>query len=57
MTSTCRRVDVYDFDRLPEAELMDTVAHLQLEGDALNVALLMPEEKRATRAGLVGALT
>ena len=25
----------------------------QLEGDALNVALLVPESKRATRAGLV----
>ena len=29
----------------------------QLEGDALNVALLVPEVKRATRVGLVGALT
>ena len=28
-----------------------------LEGDALNVALLVPEAKRATRAVLVGALT
>ena len=28
-----------------------------LEGDALNVALLVPEVKRATWAGLVGALT
>ena len=28
-----------------------------LEGDALNVALLVPEVKRATRAGLVGELT
>ena len=28
-----------------------------LEGDALNVALLVPETKRATRAGLVGELT
>ena len=28
-----------------------------LEGDALNVALLMPEVNRAMRAGLVGALT
>ena len=28
-----------------------------LEGDALNVALLVPEVNRATRAGLVGALT
>ena len=29
----------------------------QLWGDALNVALLVPELKRATRAGLVGALS
>ena len=28
-----------------------------LEGDALNVALLVPESKRASRVGLVGALT
>ena len=28
-----------------------------LEGDALNVALLVPETKRATQAGLVGAPT
>ena len=28
-----------------------------LEGDELNVALLVPEVKRATQAGLVGALT
>ena len=28
-----------------------------LEGDALNVALLVPEVKRVTQAGLVGALT
>ena len=28
-----------------------------LEGDALNVALLVPETRRATRVGLVGALT
>ena len=28
-----------------------------LEGDALNVALLVPEMRRATRVGLVGALT
>ena len=28
-----------------------------LEGDALNVTLLVPEVKRATWAGLVGALT
>ena len=28
-----------------------------LEGDALNVALLVPEVKEGTRAGLVGALT
>ena len=28
-----------------------------LEGDALNVALLVPESKRATQVGLVGALT
>ena len=28
-----------------------------LEGDALNVALLVPEETRVTRIGLVGALT
>ena len=28
-----------------------------LEGTALNVALLVPEVKRATRVGLVGALT
>ena len=80
-----------------EADLMDTVAHLQLEvpefsgvtswdqyqqvldaivqsngwddatvalqllshqeGDPLNVALLVPEVKRTTRARLVGALT
>ena len=39
----------------------DATVVLQLlshvEGDALNVALLVPEVKRATRAGLVGALT
>ena len=37
----------------------DTMAALlsHLEGDALNVALLVPESKRATRVGLVGALT
>ena len=39
----------------------DTTAVLQLlshlEGDALNVALLVPESRRATRVGLVGALT
>ena len=28
-----------------------------LEGDALNVALLVPEARRATRVGLFGALT
>ena len=28
-----------------------------LEGDALNVALLVPETLKVTRAGLVGALT
>ena len=28
-----------------------------LEGDALNVTLLVPEAKRVTRAGLVGQLT
>ena len=28
-----------------------------LEGDALNVALLVPESRRATRVGLVGAMT
>ena len=28
-----------------------------LEGDALNVALLVPESKRATQAGLVGAFS
>ena len=28
-----------------------------LEGDALNVALLVPEAKRTTRAGLIGAHT
>ena len=28
-----------------------------LEGDALNVALLVPESKRATQVGLVGTLT
>ena len=28
-----------------------------LEGEALNVALLVPEAKRATQARLVGALT
>ena len=28
-----------------------------LEGDALNVALLVPEPRRATRVGLVGTLT
>ena len=28
-----------------------------MEGDALNVALLVPEVRRATRTGLVGALT
>ena len=27
------------------------------EGDALNVALLVPEVKRTTRVGLIGALT
>ena len=40
---------------------MDWTADLQLlshlEGDTLNVALLVPESKRATRAGLVGALS
>ena len=39
----------------------DATVTLQLlshmEGDALNVALLVPEVKRATRAGLVGVLT
>ena len=39
----------------------DATAALQLlshlEGDALNVALLVPEVRRATRTGLVGALT
>ena len=28
-----------------------------LEGDAFNVALLVPEVKRTTRAGIIGALT
>ena len=122
------RADEYDFDRSPEANVMDTVVHLQLEvevlkfvqsaplalamrtlpvpskpvtftstkvpkfsgvtsdqyrqvfdaivrsngwddatvalqllshleGDALNVALLVPEVRRVTRAGLVGAIT
>ena len=114
------RTEVPDFDRSPEADVMATVAHLQLEvealkfgqlsppalakktlnrwhlhppkcinsvgelvrisiaiirsngwddatvalqllshleGDALNVALIVPEVKSATRAGLVGALT
>ena len=39
----------------------DTTAALQLlshlEGDALNVALLVPETRWATQVGLVGALT
>ena len=39
----------------------DATAALQLlshlEGDTLNVALLVPESKRASRVGLVGALT
>ena len=39
----------------------DATAVLQLlshlEGDALNVALLVPESRRASRVGLVGALT
>ena len=39
----------------------DDTAALQLlshlEGDALNVALLVPEVRRATRTGLVGELT
>ena len=39
----------------------DATAALQLlshlEVDALNVALLVPESKRATRVGLVGALS
>ena len=39
----------------------DATAALQLlsylEGDALNVALLVPEKWRATHVGLVGALT
>ena len=39
----------------------DATAALQLlshlEGDALNVALLVPESRRATQVGLVGALT
>ena len=39
----------------------DATAALQLlshqEGDALNVTLLVPESRRATRVGLVGALT
>ena len=52
----------------PDAALMDTVAHLldmeemragsrchHLEGDALNVAILVPESRWATRVGLVGA--
>ena len=34
---------------------LQLVSHL--DGDALNVALLVPEAKRATQAGLVGALT
>ena len=40
---------------------MDWTADLQLlshlEGDTLNVALLVPESKRVTQAGLVGALS
>ena len=39
----------------------DATAALQLfshlEGDALNVALLVPESRRASQVGLVGALT
>ena len=34
---------------------LELLSHL--EGDALNVALLVPEVRRATRTGLVGALT
>ena len=34
---------------------MQLLSHL--EDDALNVALLVPESRRATRVGLVGALT
>ena len=34
---------------------LQSLSHL--EGDALNVALLVPEVRRATRTGLVGALT
>ena len=33
---------------------LQLLAHL--EGDALSVALLVPEKQRATRSGLVGAL-
>ena len=35
--------------------LLQLLSHL--EGDALNVALLVPEARRATQTGLVGALT
>ena len=36
------RADVYDFDRSPKAELMDTVAHLQLEVEALMFVQSVP---------------
>ena len=34
---------------------LELLSHL--EGDALNVALLVPESRRASRVGLVGALS
>ena len=38
-----------------ETAALQLFAHL--EGDALNVALLLPEDQRATRSGLSGALS
>ena len=50
------------FDAIAQSNVWgDTTAALQLlshlEGDALNVALLVPEVRRATQTGPVGALT
>ena len=36
------RADVYDFDRSPEADLMDTVAHLPLEVEVLKFVQSTP---------------
>ena len=49
------------FDAIAQSNWDDATAALQLlshlEGDELNVALLVPEARRAMRTGLVGALT